>query len=203
MRRKFLVVTVVLLAQLGLAIGVSGTASAVTILAGGPPTGCTQATSAAVDPLESVTSTGTGDLKVSLSVTFTCSSYSTVTPTVTSLSGVLKATLDLAYGKFARKCSNFESTTTPNDLVIKGKGTITWMAGGIGSVKKSTFLYGPATTYVEDTSGDLEMNVTSNAAGAGSFSGDLVTAVVPTSSLYNTCPLSAGAIAASGSTVAL
>src|SRR6202044_3989658 len=34
------------------------------------------------------------------------------------------------------KCSNFESTTTPNDLVIKGKGTITWMAGGIGSVKK-------------------------------------------------------------------
>jgi hypothetical protein len=205
MRRMFVIAAIVMV-QLGLMFGWSGLASANTVLSGGPPSGCTQAGASQVDLVQGLTAAGSGaNLKVQLEVVINCTSYSTVSPTVTSLSGVLKATLHLTTSATGgpRKCTNFESSTTPNDVVSSGTGYIQWFAGGIsGSVAKTKFTYGTATSYVEDSSGSLEMDVTSNTT-VGSFAGNTVNAVVPTSTTYNSCPQAAGSIAASGSTITL
>jgi hypothetical protein len=203
MRRMFLILAAILMAQMGLVVGFSGMASAAVVLSGGPPTGCSQISPSEIHLTQSFSAAGTGSsTKVQLVTVVNCTGYSSVTPTVTSLQGILKATIVLSNSGHVRQCSNFESSTTPVDVVTGGSGYVKWHAGGVGTVVASKFTYGPSGSYTEDSSGNLEMDITSNPA-VGSFSGDPVTAALPTSTLYNACPLSAGTIAATGSTITL
>lgn len=201
MRRRFLLVAVILLAQVGLVVGLSGVASAQTTLAGGPPTGCTQSGTASVHFFESIEPVAPEHfLKVKIVEDFTCTGISTVTPTVTQLTGDLKATLFLnapSGPDYARQCNFFENPNNigaPIDVVTSGSGLILWHAIGsnghnLGAID-TTFTYGTSSTY-DESNGlyGMEIGALSSNAGAGSFAGDIVTATVSIAqNAYNWCP---------------
>ncbi len=197
MKRQIAAVVFVV-AQAGVVIGFNGAASAIVLLTGS--TSCNVAVGHGsfvnvIDRIKAVTPTGNETLRVAAEFTCTVSSL-TDTPTITQLSGVFKAKLHLRTSlgpNTARECANFESSTTPVDVMISSShGYVRWSAdtsSGPESVDETLMSY--SGTYGEDSAGTMELDVSATGSEvSGSFGLSTVNLDMLLIPAYNSCPVS-------------
>lgn len=170
MRRGITVVAVLVLAQCAVVVGLSGVASAQPPLTGS--TNCAIA-NGMVRFVQGLTPTAVnGNEQVDVSGAMNCTAGNVASPTITSLTGVIKGVLVFKHSPApnkARKCSNFEGLLPADHLVGTSKLVVSWnaMNGSVPvPVASTTVLYsGLYSAVVTGTTMTLE---TGNAPGGPS-----------------------------------
>jgi hypothetical protein len=187
MKRTIAVVGMMLLAQAGMVLTLSGTASANVLLGGS--TNCTM-TTGFVSFLNGLSNTPpNGTAKAEVEGNITCNTPN-VTPSITSLTGVFKGIIKFKKSpppNQARSCANFTGPAPIDKIVATSKYVISWNTSsgpGVHSVVTYTGNYSAVTAPLMNLNFAL-----STATVTGSFAGSTANLDYQ---LPNSCPVAAG-----------
>jgi len=200
MQRACRTIAVVMLVLVGVEASISGVASAMVVLGGS--TNCTLVNGSVNFVPGLAAATPNGDEKADVFAQMTCTTPN-VTPTVTSLTGIVKGVIKFKKSPApnkARECANFNGALPVDQIVAGSKYLVSWTTN-LGPARSVVAYSGNYSAVGAPTTMDLNFTATT-ATVFQSFAGTTAQLDMVLNIVAPQCPVPAGAnTAASGSLV--